>query len=362
MKKNFIRLITVLLILFLGIGIFKILNNKAKTQTKSIQASIPVVETIKIKTYNAPIIIDAHGTVIAQEIGSLTSEVSGKVIYISPKLRPGSVISKGELILKIDESDYILALENAKNNLLQAENQYRVIEATSKQAILAYKLEYGKDKKVPPLIAKEPDLKQALAQVKNAKVALKKAELDLKRTKIYAPYDLVVINKNVGIGDVVSPSRVIATYYDVNSIEIKVPIDPEKLSLLGYNSKAQVSLPGLNKVYDATFIRVGPEINPKTRLIDIYLSVKSQHLLPGQFVAVKLQGKGMKDLAKIPTTVLHDLNIVWVLDKENKIIFRKVKVIDEGENSVVVQGLKQGEEIVITPLGDVEPGLQVMVK
>lgn len=362
MKKNLIRLITVIFVLAIGIGIFKILSKKGQTGIKAKKQTPPVVETMVVKTFDDSISIAAHGTVVAQEIGSLIPQVTGRVVYISPNLRPGGVISKGDLLIQIDDEDYKLNLETAKNNLMQAENQYRVVEAKSKQAIEAYKLEYGKDKEVPSLIAKEPDLKQALAQVKKAKISLKKAELDLKRTRIYAPYDMVVLTKNVGIGDLVSPSRVVATYYDINSLEIKVPIEPEKLNFLDNNSKVEVSLPGGSKVYVADFVRIGAETNPKTRLIDIYLSVKSSELIPGEFVTVKLKGKIIKGIAKIPNTALHDLDIVWVLDNDKRINFRKINVIHEEESMVLVQGLKDGEEVVISPLGDVEPGLQVMVK
>ncbi len=363
MNKNFIRLIIVILILSVGIGIFKILNRKKKFSPRTKRGpTLPIVETIKVKTFDDRIIINAHGTVVAQEIGSLIPEITGKVVYISPKLRPGAGISKGELLIKIDETDYELALENAKANLMHAENQYKIMKANSEQAIEAYRLEYGHHKKVPPLIAKIPQLKQALANVEKAKVSLKKAEIDLKRTKIYAPYDLIVLTKNVGLGDVVSPSKVAATYYDIHSLEIKVPIQPEKLDLLDNNATAQVSLLQTNRVFEAKLIRYGPEINQKTRLIDIYLSVKTKDLRPGEFVIVKLQGKIIKGLAKIPCSAIHNLDTVWVLNRENKIFPKKIKVMDEQEMEAVVLGLKQGDEVVVTPLGDVEPGLEVVVK
>ncbi|MDK2920969.1 MAG: rane fusion protein multidrug efflux system [Desulfonauticus sp.] len=363
MKKILLRGVIVFCILAIGIFIFKLLNSKkTNLSSTSKNLNVPLVETLKITTFSSQLKIRAQGVIEAREIGSLTPQVSGKVLYISPKLKPGSTVKKGELLLKIDPKDYQLALAQAQNNLIQAESNLILIQAQARQAIEAYKLEHGPEAQVPPLIAKEPELKQALANKEIALTKLKQAELNLKRTELFAPYDLVVLEKKVGLGTYINAGTSLATYYALDSLEVKVPLEPQKISYLSAQSRAQIYVPSLDKTFTSTRWRPGPQIEESTRLIDIYLQVNSPLLKPGEFVQVTLLGKLKKGLAKIPVSSVHDLNTVWILTPEQTIEMRPVKVWEQEEDFLLVEGLKSGTEVVTTPLGEVSSGLKVRVK
>lgn len=362
MKKNILRIFTVICFLLLGILVFKFLSSQKKLPTPKKQELIPLVKTIKIKTSPRQITFSAQGVVEAQEIGALTPQIGGKIIYLSDKLKPGENIEKNQLLAKIDARDYELALEKAKNNLKIAENQLILAKANSKQAKEAYKLLHGENASVPFLIAKEPDLQQALANKETALNELLQAELNLKRTKLFAPYRLTVLSKEVGIGDYVSPGQKLATYYKRDSLEIKVPFEPEKLSFLEKKAKAYVFIPSLNKTFKATLLRTGPNLDDSTRLIDLYFKIPQKDLKPGEFVQLTIIGKTINNVAQVPVESVHDLDTIWVLTPQNTIEIRKIKVLGQEEKHLLVTGLKEGEEIVITPLGEVKPGLKVRVK
>lgn len=362
MKKTILRILTVVCLLLLGIFIFKFLSNQKKLPAPKKQKLIPLVETIVIKTNPQQITFSAQGVIEAQEIGSLTPQISGKIIYLSEQLKPGGSIEKNQLLAKIDARDYELALEKAKNNLKIAENQLILAQANSQQAIKTYQLLHGENASVPSLIAKEPDLKQALANKNTALNNLLQAELNLKRTQLFAPYKLTVLSKDVGIGDYVSPGQKLATYYKTDSLEIKVPFEPEKLSYLENKSKAYVFIPSLNTTLKATLLRTGPNIDESTRLINLYFKIPQANLKPGEFVQLTIMGKTINHVAKVPRESVHDLNTIWLLTPKKEIEIRKIKVIGQEENHLLVTGLKTGEEIIITPLGEVKSGLKVRVK
>jgi hypothetical protein len=83
-------------------------------------------------------------------------------------------------------------------------------------------------------------------------------------------------------------------------------------------------------------------------------------LAMGLFVTVEIEGRRLPKAAVIPRPALHENDVVWVVDEENRLRFRKVDVARVQGNEVVVEaGLKDGERVVITPLKAVTHGMAV---
>jgi RND family efflux transporter MFP subunit len=366
LKKILGRVLVIILISGLGFAGFKFLLSQKKpalplSKSKR-QITLPLVKIQTVKLITTRITVQAEGIVEAQETGGLVPEVGGKVIYISSHLKPGSKIKKGELLVKLDPANYNLALKQAEAALKQAESNLTLTRAAAKQAILAYQLEHGTNATVPPLIAKKPELKQALAQKENAQAALEQARLNLKRTELFAPYTGIILTKNVGLGEYVSPGKELARFYALDSLEVKVSLSPNELKYLSINSEAEVFSSSLEQKISARLIRIGPKVDEDTRLIAVYLKLFSRQLKPGDFVKTVIQGKEIDKAAFIPASSLHDLDIVWTLNPDQKLEFKKVKVLQRSSDQILVQGLLNGDRIIVTPLGEVKPGLEVRVE
>jgi hypothetical protein len=87
---------------------------------------------------------------------------------------------------------------------------------------------------------------------------------------------------------------------------------------------------------------------------------KRPPLAIGLFVTVEIEGRHLPKAAVIPRPALHENDVVWVVDEENRLRFRKVDVARVQGNEVVVEaGLKDGERVVITPLKAVTHGMAV---
>ena len=83
-------------------------------------------------------------------------------------------------------------------------------------------------------------------------------------------------------------------------------------------------------------------------------------LILGLFVTVDIEGREIEKAAIIPRGALHQGNVVWVLDQESRLRFRKVEVARiQGDEVLVTKGLADGEAVVITPLKAVTDGMRV---
>ena len=112
-------------------------------------------------------------------------------------------------------------------------------------------------------------------------------------------------------------------------------------------------------------VRSEGKLDERTRMINIIVRVDDPYatrppLAMGLFVTVEIEGRNLPRAAVLPRPALHEDDVVWVMDGEDKLRFRKVDVARiQGDEVVVKAGLEDGERVVITPLKAVTDGMAV---
>ena len=116
-------LMVVVPVLVLGVGIlgyFIMDSNRSEPEQNPPEVIVPVVQVMKVSTENRRLKVRAEGTVSPKTASQLTSEVSGRVIWVSSALATGGFFSIGEVLLKIDPREYELAVIRARSAVAQA--------------------------------------------------------------------------------------------------------------------------------------------------------------------------------------------------------------------------------------------------
>jgi len=120
--KTLRNLLTALVILVLGAasaGILVKIGNKPERKTPP--AARPVVSAFTVSSETDPIRVRSYGSVKAKRSVSVVTRVNGEVMEKSSHFEAGGYFSKGETLLKIEDTDYILAVEQARANVAQSE-------------------------------------------------------------------------------------------------------------------------------------------------------------------------------------------------------------------------------------------------
>ncbi len=368
MSKKLIQISISLLILISAVVIsIYIIKTKPKIKSEKPSKLIPLVRVKKVKYKPYRIVVEIDGSVKTWEETSLVPQVSGKIVYISPNLREGGCFKKGELLVKIEDKDYRLAIKKAEAQVKQAESELIKLEAEAKQAIEEWK---SIRKEPPPLlVAKEPQIKAAEAKLLAAKAELEKAELNFLRTNIYAPFSGCTISKMVGRGQFVSPPQVIAKIYSTEKMEVICYTIPENVKWIKKGYKSEIISDLQNKPIKGIVIGLGGEIDKKTGLVPVIIEVKTNknHLLPKDYVKVRIKGPILKKAVVLPVGALHHdekgRTIVWTVDKNGKLRFKKVSIIYlRKDQAIISKGLKNGDLVILSPLSIVSEGMKVKVK
>ncbi len=374
-----LKIILPLLILVIGVVGFRMLTHLKKTPHRQ-QLSQPgvLVNVIDLEVGDFQVTVHTTGTVRAARQISLVPEVSGKVVSISPQLVSGGQFKKGATLLKIDPSNYQLAVEKARAEIAQVQVALATERERAKIALSEWERIDISDKGEPgPLVTREIQLKQQQANLSAAQANLKLAQLNLQRTEIKAPFNGRISQKQVDLGQYLRSGISIGKFSGTDRAEIYVPLPYTELQWLTIpatsdqklGSTVEISLPRQQKpLWQGKIIRSLGEIDPTTRMATIVVVVDNPYrqkgaanqpdLETGMFVDIQLKGKFLNNVISIPRKALRNNRQVWLIDGENRLRIRQVEIARrEKEQLLISKGLSAGEQVVTTPLSAAADGM-----
>ena len=203
---------------------------QAKRRGKDTSA-LMTVETITLQPQRYQIMVDSYGTVRPQTQSSLVAQISGQIRRINPNFREGGFFNKGDILLEIDDRDYVAEVKIAEASLLNAKRSLLEENARARQALQDWN-RLGNGSTPGPLVLREPQVEAAKAAVLSAEATLTKAQLALERTQIIAPFNGRILNKSADVGQVVNSNSQLATIYATDVVEVRLPIRNSDLGLI----------------------------------------------------------------------------------------------------------------------------------
>jgi len=347
---------------------------KAERRSSSSNQKSRLVEAqpARISTENTS--VDAYGTVKPARMIQLQPRVSGEIIEVSDELMPGGVFKTGDVILRIDPTDYKLIVSQRTSEVANAESAFRIEQGNQSIEKREYELlgETIRDED-RDLILRQPQLKAVEAAVDIAKAMLKKAELDLSRTEVRAPFNCMVESYSINLGAQVSTNTNLATLVGTDEywIELSVPVYDLKWIQIpravndGVGSEVRVynkAAWGENVYRTGLVIRLAGSLEQKARMARLIVSAKdplglteenagASMLLINSYVGVEIEGIQVENVIAIPRRLLRDGDHVWILNKEGKLEIRPVTVAYGSRNRVLISsGVTEGELVVTTDL------------
>ncbi len=382
-KKSIYPILVKLLlpIIILAIGGVALAYFKATAPTftrKPPQRQVRLVEVQKVDRTAARTYINAMGTVVPSREVTLKSRVSGSVVKSADAFVPGGHITKDSVILTLDQSDHIIDIEKAESSLENAKASLAIEQGS--QVIAREELRLlseSSSEEIPEtdLILRKPQLKQAMAAVTSAEADLHQARLDLDRTMIKAPFNALIIDRNVNIGTYVSPGETVATIVGTDEywVEAVVPLDKVNMIDLEHDCGCPVTVTSQsgNGTWEGRVVRVAGKLNETSRMATVIVGVSDPlgydskkggpRLMIDDYVNVEITGRIMSDIIEIPRTALRDGDTVWICSNDSLDI-RPVEVVWKSKDKVYIKsGINIGENLVISDLSAPVKGMALKI-
>lgn len=355
------------------------------------QDDATVVRVTETKAGDASTTVHAMGQVEPARTLGVSPQVQGRIVEVHPKLTPGGRIEEGEVLFRIEQEDYRLALEQAKAEVAQAElelTQQRGRQDVAKREWKALdgtgSPSPGEDGTGKELALKRPHVRAAKARLEAARSAVEQARLNLQRTTVEAPFDAYVREDSVEVGQQVGPQTVVARLVGTDRFFVEVSLPVSKLawiSVPGYNGPKGSTVTVVQDLgdrrtleRDGNVVRFLGEVDREGRMARLRIAVEDPlqlqrppeergvPLLVGSYVEARIQGRTLERVVAVPRKALRPGDRVWVMDEQGRLRIRSVNVVwREPDRVLVADGLGSGERLVTSKLAAPVKGMTLRV-
>jgi RND family efflux transporter MFP subunit len=374
------------------LGLVLLLVFRPRPAAQEPSRRVPLVVTAPADVRSGNLTIRGSGTVRPKSQIVMSSQVAGRVEWVSPAFASGGRFEKGDLLLRIEEADYVNRVDGASAAV--AQRQVEVLQWEEEQALAREEYQRllareGMDApdsaSLSSLIFREPQLQAAQAGLRSAEAQLADARLALGRTRLVAPFDGIVRSKSVDVGQYVAPGQNLGSLYDTDEVEIVVPLTDTEASLVeglwdaGAGDEAtripatvRATFGGREYEWPAYVDRAEGALNQETRAVDVVVRVpdpfmsdeagRRPPLLLGTYASVDIQGVAREAYAVLPRMALREGDAVYVVEHDTLLVVRPVVVLQEIGGDVFVSGdIAGGEPVVVSPMNIVTDSMVVEV-
>ena len=304
-----------------------------------------------------------------EEKATIASEVVGRVVWVSPNFSNGGSIPADETFIRIDPTRFEIEVEAAAMAVQEAEARVWVERARGEENVRAFGLA-NPGSGVSDWVRRLPKIAEAEAELKKAQAELQLAELRLERTEISLPYDSLVMNSDVEVGELVGPVDLtgptrLGTVYRPEALQVDAPIEPSDLKHLHPVIGRAARVVGQTGTWRARVVRVSSVVAPRSRLASVFLDFSraaSRHPLPapGTFVEVKIDGPTYQNVFVLPEASSQERDRVWIVRGGKLSSFEPETVGRTGEGWVV-KAFDAAQGVVVGTLPRAQQGLAVTV-
>jgi multidrug efflux system membrane fusion protein len=378
MRKLMQTLLTVTVLAAAGWYGMDLLRSAPDPVRRPPRPNVPTVEVQEALPTDYRVVVPSRGSVSPRTQSTLIPEVSGRIVEVAPAFRPGGFFEADELLLRIDETDYRQSLVIARAELAQARLNLREEQAQAEQARQDWD-KLGMGGKPGDLTLRRPQLENRRAEVAAAQARMERAETDLERTRIRAPYAGRVLEKNAGIGQYVTPGSLLATLYAVDYVEIRLPINSRQARFIelpeSYRGETNdrpgptVEILADGVSWPGRIVRTEGAVDLASRQLYLVAQVDDPYgrrpdgrppLKVGQFVEARIRGLELKQVYVLPRRLFQGRDRVFVIAADGRVQRRRVVVIWQDQDHFIVnEGLQPGERLSTSPLPFVADGARV---
>ncbi|EOX4456412.1 efflux RND transporter periplasmic adaptor subunit [Vibrio antiquarius] len=275
----------------------------------------------------------------------LTFRVPGLLQTI--EVNEGQVVSKGDVLASLNPDEYSLLEQQARANFALADVQYKRYQKLRKDQVVS-----------------EQDFDEAKANHNSAKAQWNQAKANLRYTKLVAPYDGTISYIPAENHEYVAAKEGVMNIQSNQLLKVIFQV-PDYL-LNRYTQGSDVSARMVfdafpEQSFDLTFQEIDTEADPKTGSYKVTMVMERPSeigLLPGMSGNAYLLSKNA-GATKIPNSALLEENgktYVWRVDEQGIVSKAAIKMNDKNQ---VLAGLNDGDQIIISGVSVIEPGIKV---
>lgn len=307
------------------------------------------LETVAVTLAELPRVYRCDGVAEAINRSTVSAQTSGRVVKVNFDV--DDHVRQGNVIVELED-------EQQRSGVTQAQANLRAATALRQDATSAFTRIEGMFAKgavsKAAMDKARATLQQADAGQQAAAAALQQAEQELAYTRIMAPYNGIVTERLIEVGETAQPGRSLMAGISLDSMRISVDVPQTLAESIRAERKAQVELNG--QWITAEEITVFPIADPTSNTFKVRLRLPEgvAGVFPGMYVkAGFVAGTRTSLLIPLPAVVLRsEVVAVYVVDDAGRVHFRHVRpgAPVAADQVSVLAGLQAGERVATDPV------------
>jgi RND family efflux transporter MFP subunit len=325
----------------------------------------PLVETVTLDATTATFEIRSQGNVRPRTETILSAEVSGTITSISPKFVAGGVFEANEILMRIDPTNYKVAVDQAQALVAQRQIEYDGAKKLKSQGYRA-----------------ESEYASAVAALATANAEQVRARRNLERTYIRLPYEGIVRAKESDLGQFVNPGTRLGVAFATDYAEVRLPLTDLDLAFVRLPGAKDISGSGgvdgpeivLSAIqkgqaaeWPAKIVRTEGVVDEKSRVTyavarveDPYRLHSEGSALPmGTFVSARISSMPVSDAFRVRNAAIRGADSMLFIDEGNTVSIRSVDILRTDSEFAYFRGAEVGERVITSALETPIEGMSV---
>jgi len=372
MRKILVILTPILILAACILGAIALVSSKKKPEVKKRGAPSLAVMATEAVSDNVQLTVNVQGETRPRTEIDLVPEVGGKITYVSPKFLSGGLFTKGDVLYRIDQADYNVAVVRAEAAVARA--QQVLVREKAESEIARKDWEDLGSGPASDLTLRKPQMLEAQAGLQSAQADLDNAKIRLGRTAVRAPFNGRVREKFADLGQYVNPGSRLGRIFSTDITEVRLALSDADLTRLdipiAYVAKSRTTAPdvkitgvvgGQTREWPAKIMRTDSTFDTQTRSLYAIAEVNDPYgkgaaeggypLAPGMYVDAAISGKSLDNVITIPRDGLRPENKVYIVNMDGVAESRSPVVLDANpQRAVLAGGVEPGELVILSPL------------
>lgn len=337
------------------------------------------VKTEKIKRGDLILYVNANGIIRASEELEIAANINGIINTLN--IYEGKFVKKGDLLIGLDDREYEIALNDAIARVTDAKVEYGFLvrESTNDTTVNPKVKEFveqlnqlekdfaeGKidearyndlknelDMKLIFTGAKREEVIQSKSGLTSAINAYKRAKLNYEYTKIISPFNGIVGDFDLVIGQRINAGQKLCKLFNNNSLKIDIGVLENDVTKISIGSRAKVNVPSLSgEEFNGLVVFISPYVDKETKTCKVTVQLQniSNKLKPGMFASVMLETNNLQNRVLIPKEALlvrDKRNLVFVVEN-NLAKWKYVQIGSQNDQFIEVkEGVEPGEDVIV---------------
>lgn len=322
----------------------------ASNSNEQTETAIPVVvqQLTKSSDQNT---IRLSGNIEGNKTVRLGFMVAGKINYIAAN--EGQRVNAGQLLASLDPQSYGYALDAANASLNQVQDEYDRLRIMHERKSLS-----------------ESDFSKVSNTLDQAKAQRNLQQKNVKETKLYVPFNGVLLKKNAEVGEIVNTGMPLFVVSDIQQVKVNAAVPESELRSIRLGQESKVYIPSLDTTFIGKVVEVGSAADATTRAFTVKIALSNPRLLirPGMIAELQTSSATTSEMMVLPAeAVLHDTDnstYVFIADTARHQAFkRKVTLGRLADNKIeITSGINENEQVVTGGQQKLHDGVAITIK